>query len=182
LAAASAAIRALRWPRPGRQNASRRERPPRLNRRHAATFYRSQPDLWPDGSAARVSDHARGMTSSRQLRPLSRIAAAARRLLPARDGLHRCPACRRDFACPIDWETDGSRHWLIRLRCGACSVWREVRASNAEAKDFDLLLAAQTAQMRRALVRFDRERMEAEIDAFVAALEHDLIDATDFAR
>ena len=84
--------------------------------------------------------------------------------------------------CPIAWETDGDEHWLIELRCGECGAWREVRVTNEEAKAFDFTLDRQTDQIRRALDRIDRERMEAELDVLVGALEHDLIDPADFAR
>jgi hypothetical protein len=84
--------------------------------------------------------------------------------------------------CPIDWEPDGPDHWRIALRCGECESWREVRVTNAEAKEFDYALDTQCSQIQRALDRLERERMEAELDALVVALERDLIDAGDFAR
>jgi len=83
---------------------------------------------------------------------------------------------------PIAWETDGDEHWLIELRCGECGIWREARVTNEEAKSFDLALNDHTDQIRRALDRIDRERMEAELDVLVGALEYDLIDPADFAR
>jgi hypothetical protein len=86
------------------------------------------------------------------------------------------------MVCPMEWETDGDDHWLIQLRCGECGAWREVRVTNEEAKEFDLTLDWQTSQIRRELERIDRERMEAEVDALVGALEHDLIDPADFGR
>jgi len=100
----------------------------------------------------------------------------------ADDGLHRCPACRRPFMCPIDWETDGADHWLIQLRCGECGVWREARATNEQAKAFDLELDRQVRLIVRALRRIEREKMRAELDVLVTALDRDLIDASDFAR
>ena len=105
-----------------------------------------------------------------------------RRLFAGPGGLERCPECLRPMVCPMEWETDGEEHWLMQLRCGECGDWREVRVTNAEAKTFDLTLDWQTGQIRRALDRIDRERMAAELDVFVGALEHDLIDPADFAR
>ena len=116
-----------------------------------------------------------------RIRRKRRIAAAARRLASG-TGLHRCVACESDFVGPIEWETDGPEHWLITLHCGECGVWRDVRVTNVEAKTFDLELGRQTATIERALAKIDRERMRAEVDAFTAALEHDLIDPADFAR
>jgi hypothetical protein len=96
-------------------------------------------------------------------RSLSRIVAAARRLAVGPDA-------------------DGEEHFRMWLRCGACDVWREVCVSDAEAKDFELVLDRQTAQIARSFDGIDRDRMEAELNTFVAALDRDLIDATDFAR
>jgi hypothetical protein len=41
--------------------------------------------------------------------------------------------------------------------------------------------ALDTDEIATSLERSDRERMAAELQVFVAALEHDLIDAADFA-
>ena len=113
---------------------------------------------------------------------LSRIAAAARSVVGPDDGLDRCPRCGRAFMCPIEWQTSGEEHWLIASRCGECGAWREDVVTNDEAKRYDLVLARQSAEIRRGLWRCERERMEAELEVLVAALDHDLIDATDFAR
>jgi hypothetical protein len=122
------------------------------------------------------------MTTKPNRRPLRRLfSAAARGLAGSRNGPSYCPDCRRPFMCPMEWETDGETHWLIQLRCGECGCWREVRLSNEEAADFDLALDRQMWAIRRTLTRLDRERMQLEVDAFVAALEHDLVDAADFA-
>ena len=109
------------------------------------------------------------------------FSAAARGLSGSRSSLTYCPECRRPFMCPMEWETAGESHWLIELRCGECGCWREVRTTNEEASAFDLLLDRQTAPIERELERLDRRRMEAEAEAFIAALEHDLVDAADFA-
>ncbi len=114
-------------------------------------------------------------------RRLSRLAAAARRLVDP-GGLHRCPACGEAFVCPVDWEIDGKDHWRMQLRCAACDTWRDVRATNDEAKEFDLVLDRQCGEIHRELLRIDREQMRAELELLTAALEHDLIDAADFAR
>jgi len=116
------------------------------------------------------------------IRRKSRIAAAARRLAGGGTGLQYCVACGSDFVCPIEWEPAGPDHWLITLHCGECAVWRNARVTNAEAKTFDLELDRQTATIKRALADIDRERMRVEVDAFAAALQHDLIDPADFAR
>jgi hypothetical protein len=118
---------------------------------------------------------------SRQPSRFRRFTAAARRVVGG-DGLHRCPDCGRAYMCPMEWETAGDEHWLIASRCGECGAWHEQLATNDEARDFDLVLARQTAAIAVNVRSFDRERMEAEIELFVSALDHDLIDAADFAR
>jgi hypothetical protein len=114
---------------------------------------------------------------------LSRIGRAWRRRMARLDrGLHRCPACQGTFVCPMEWETDGAEHWRIRLHCGDCDRWRDVRVTNAEARDFELELDRQTGQIVAALAHLDQESMRSELDRLVDALDHDLIDADDFAR
>jgi hypothetical protein len=117
---------------------------------------------------------------SRQAGRFRRFTAAARRVVGG-DGLHRCPDCGRAYMCPIEWETAGEEHWLIASRCGECGAWHEQLATNDEAREYDAVLARQSAAIAANLRTIDRERMEAELDAFVSALERDLIDASDFA-
>jgi hypothetical protein len=84
--------------------------------------------------------------------------------------------------CPIAWDASGESHWLIHLRCGECGARRDALATNEEAEAFDVELDRQTAPIARALERLDRERVTAEVEAFVAALQRDLVDAGDFDR
>jgi hypothetical protein len=132
---------------------------------------------------------------------LSRLAAAVWRLVraltrcvtdlvwnpafrhgPPPGALIDCAWCGSDFVCPIAWEPADEKHWSMRLRCGACEVWRDVVVSNDDARRFDCALAAQSAVIARAAARLDRERMAIELDTFVAALECDAIDPSWFAR
>ena len=122
------------------------------------------------------------MTAEPNPRRVRRLfSAAGPSVSGTRNDLSRCPDCRRPFMCPIDWESAGESQWLIQLRCGECGCWQEVRLSNEEAADFDAVLDRQMAPMMRTLARLDRERMQLEVDAFVAALQRDLFDAADFA-
>jgi hypothetical protein len=123
-----------------------------------------------------------GMPSQTRSSRFRRLAAAARGLVGSGDGPHRCVDCRRDFMCPIRWDTVGEDHWLIQSRCGECGTWRSEVVTNEEAERYDLMLARQSAQIALGLARLERDQMAAELDSFVAALDRDLIDATDFAR
>jgi hypothetical protein len=92
-----------------------------------------------------------------------------------------CPACGKSFSCPIESEPVDDEHWWIRLRCGACESWRDVVVPDADANALDRALGRQTATIERAVQKLDQERMALQLDAFVTALEHDLIDPSSFA-
>jgi hypothetical protein len=103
-------------------------------------------------------------------RPLRRVLARLVRSLPGEWGLPRrsaplieCPACGSDRACIVDSAEEDEKHWWIRLRCAECEVWRDVVATDEEAHELDHAL------------------MAAEADVLIAALEHDVIDASSFA-
>jgi hypothetical protein len=123
-----------------------------------------------------------GMSRQPKPRRLSRIAAAARRVVGAGAGLDRCSDCAHPFMCPMEWDVVGEDHWLIAARCGECGAWREDLVTNGAAKRYDLALARQGAEIANSLRRIDREHMQAELEVLVAAFDHDLIDAADFAR
>jgi hypothetical protein len=60
-------------------------------------------------------------------------------------------------------------------------VWRDVVCADAVAVAYDRALAEQMATIERALDRLDRERMIADVDVLVTALDRDLIDPSSFA-
>jgi hypothetical protein len=102
--------------------------------------------------------------------PLRQLHARIVRSLPGEWGrrprpvpLIVCPACRSDRACLVESAEEDDTHWWIRLRCVECEVWRDVVATDEEANELDHAL------------------MAAEVDVLVAALEHDVIDASSFA-
>jgi hypothetical protein len=96
------------------------------------------------------------------------------------DGLE-CPVCRARFSCPTDWGTVDDDRWWVLSRCGECGMWSEVRITNAQAARLDDELNRQQAMMARAATRLEADRLAAEVEAFIGALQHDLIDASDFA-
>jgi hypothetical protein len=151
------------------------------------------------GAEFRVPEPGRLQGVGRHLR---RVAAAAGRFLigglrglawmfwnpavplvtPRSPRLIECAYCGTDHVCPVETEVvDETRCW-IRLRCGTCEVWRDVVVSNDEAARFERAVGQQAASIERAAARLDRERMAQELDAFLVALERDLIDASSFAR
>jgi hypothetical protein len=119
--------------------------------------------------------------SKRSRWPRFRRMMSAARPAPV-TGLHECPDCRRDMVYPVHWHSVDSERWAMDLRCGECGAERKVVASNAQAAEFDSALNERQRRLERSLERVEASRMAAEIDAFVEALERDLIDAADFAR
>jgi hypothetical protein len=101
---------------------------------------------------------------------------------PPGSGLHLCALCHADCVVPVWWESEGDDRWRMLLRCGACDTYRDVIAPDDVADAYDRDLARGMREIRIALERLDRERMADQTDAFVAALQRDLIDAGDFAR
>ena len=81
---------------------------------------------------------------------------------------------------PVWWDTDDDDQWSLLLRCGQCGTYRDVVVGGDLVKAFERDLNRGAAEIRVALGRMDRERMLAETEAFVAALQHDLIEAGDF--
>ena len=96
--------------------------------------------------------------------------------------LHECPVCERDFVQPVSWEPVAKHAWWMFLRCGECGMSREVVVPNAAAERFESELHARAAVLAREARRLEGERLSAEVDAFVAALERDVVDAGDFYR
>jgi hypothetical protein len=96
-------------------------------------------------------------------------------------GLHVCASCRRSefvYALERHRETDG--RWLIRLRCGQCGGCRDVIVSDDLARRFDADVSRGLEAIDGAVTMLDRVRIANQVEAYVAALHHDLIDAGDF--
>ena len=110
-------------------------------------------------------------------RPAPREAFAARRR-----PVLTCPACGSDRICPIEWAEAGEHHWWMLMRCGECQSWVQGTVGNELAAVIDVELDRQQAEIAGALQALETERMAADVEAFAAALEHDLVDAEDFAR
>ena len=92
-----------------------------------------------------------------------------------------CGACGSSVVCPVDWQIAGEERWWISFRCGECGARSERIVTNAAAAALDRRLAAQSDEIRVEAERMERDHMENEVDAFIAALNRDLIAPADFA-
>jgi hypothetical protein len=97
-------------------------------------------------------------------------------------GLHQCAMCHAECVVPVWWESVDDERWHMLLRCGACGTFRDVTAADDVAHAYERDIERGMKEIRATLDRIDRDRMSAQADAFVAALQRDLIDAGDFAR
>jgi hypothetical protein len=95
-------------------------------------------------------------------------------------GLHECLLCHDDFVVPVRAEALELGRWDLRLRCGQCGTYRDVVVSDGVADRYDRDLQRGMSEITAALRQEDHDRMAAEARVFIAALEHDLIDAVDF--
>jgi hypothetical protein len=95
-------------------------------------------------------------------------------------GLHQCALCRAECVVPVWWESVGEDRWHMLLRCGACGTYRDVTAPDDVAQAYERDISRGMAEIRTAVDRMDRDRMASQTDAFVVALQRDLIDAGDF--
>ena len=92
-----------------------------------------------------------------------------------------CSICGSRTVNPVDWHEHDERHWWVRLRCGTCAWSREAVITDAEAQQLDRDLEPGLRKIAALAERLDRERMENDVDVFVAALRRDLIGPADFA-
>jgi hypothetical protein len=95
--------------------------------------------------------------------------------------LEVCESCGADSVVPVRWE-ELDEGWCLALRCGECGHWRALVVSDGEAQRYGDVLDAGVREIAATVERLDRERMDAQADAFATALERDLIDAADFKR
>jgi len=97
-------------------------------------------------------------------------------------GLHQCAVCRADFVVPVMVEAVDDAHWHIVLRCGECQTYRDVVVTNGVAERYERDWERGVEEIAAAYRRVERERMVADLEVLIGALERDLIDAADFAR
>ena len=95
-------------------------------------------------------------------------------------GLQLCLMCGSPYVVSVESCRlgDGGR-WML-LRCGECDAWRQAIAPPGAAKAFERALDEDLQEISDTIERLDRERMAAQAEAFIAALDRDLLDAADF--
>lgn len=79
---------------------------------------------------------------------------------PGPAGLIQCCWCHTDHVSLVDWEEIDETHWWIRLRCGACGVWRDVVTTDEEAAVLDRALSRQMAEIERAVARLEFDPLD----------------------
>ena len=99
---------------------------------------------------------------------------------PPGSGLHQCAYCHDDYVVPV-WIEDLEHGWDLLLRCGQCETYRAVVVNDDTAQAYERDLERGVARIRAAVEELDAARMTVQVDAFIVALERDLIDAGDFA-
>ncbi len=96
--------------------------------------------------------------------------------------LHVCPDCGSCLVHPLCWEQAGDRtHWRVWRRCPECEWSSEDVYGEPEIDAFDEQLDLGAHELADELRSFEHENMASMADAFVIALESDLITADDFA-
>lgn len=96
--------------------------------------------------------------------------------------LHLCPRCGSGMVQPLAWEpaTD-RRSWRVWRRCPECDWRGDAVHAEAAIEAYDEQLDRDAHQLAAELRKLQHTNMAAMADAFVAALEADLIGADDFA-
>jgi hypothetical protein len=96
-------------------------------------------------------------------------------------GLHVCPECESRLVQPTCWEQAAPRgHWRIWRRCPDCGWECNSIHGEREIDQFDEELDHGTQELVDGLKALERSIMEQMAEAFVAALDADLITADDF--
>jgi hypothetical protein len=93
-----------------------------------------------------------------------------------------CDSCGSDFVHPVTWEEQDESHWWMLLHCGACDNRYDAVLTDDAATAFDEKLGQDELLIARAADVLHNEWRSAEVSAFAAAIQHDLITADDFAR
>ena len=94
--------------------------------------------------------------------------------------LECCPECDSGMVYPISWRETEDDCWEIELRCPNCEWCERGIYRHQDVERFDDVLNRGTDRLIDDLEQLTRANMEADIDRFVQALDHDLITPFDF--
>jgi hypothetical protein len=96
-------------------------------------------------------------------------------------GLHVCPSCGSCLVQPTCWEQTSDRtSWRIWRRCPECEWSCEAVHGEREIDDFDEQLDLGAHELAGELKALEHANMTQMTEAFVTALNTDLIGADDF--
>ena len=96
-------------------------------------------------------------------------------------GLHVCPSCGSSLVQPTCWEQTSDRtSWRIWRRCPECEWSSEAVHGEREIDDFDEQLDLGAHELADELKALEHANMAQMTEAFVTALNTDLIGADDF--
>ena len=91
-----------------------------------------------------------------------------------------CVHCDCDMVYPIDWEQAEGTHWRVTLRCPNCEEVSPGTMDEELIEKFDCLLDRGTDSLVRDLRNLTYANMATEINAFIGALDSDLVLPEDF--
>jgi hypothetical protein len=95
-------------------------------------------------------------------------------------GLHVCRNCRSELMQLVAYEDAGEHHWTVELRCPECESTVSGRVPDWRCEQLDEELERGTHALLDALQTVQQEILEAEVEAFAAALAADLLLPEDF--
>ncbi len=95
--------------------------------------------------------------------------------------LSACPNCDSSFLQPLRCEPHGESGVMVDLRCPECMTTVQVPYTRTDMAELDRLQTEFRDEIVAAYERSVTESMEALAASLVAALDHDLIGADDFA-
>lgn len=96
--------------------------------------------------------------------------------------LHICPRCGSGLVQPTCWEQEADRtRWRVWRRCPECEWTSDSVHGEVEIDAFDEQLDLGALELAGELRSLEQANMSAMAEAFLVALDNDLIGADDFA-
>jgi hypothetical protein len=119
----------------------------------------------------------------RSARIITAISTAAEAVSARRAGrpLHECPHCSSGFVQPLSWKERPGGRILLELRCPECLAYMVGSFAPDRVRELDRTLTDGRRAMRASYERLVASNMRSALEAFSAALDRDLIDASDFS-